>query len=75
MANAEGSEKVRRKVRGKNTTVFSACVVLEIKSFAISVSLGAWVWNLKTDKKKERHESKDWTQLKEKLTEHVCKRV
>jgi leucyl aminopeptidase len=42
-----------RKVRGKNTTVFSACVVSEVKSFAISVSLGAWVWNLKTDKQKE----------------------
>jgi leucyl aminopeptidase len=51
-ARAAGAA-VGRKVRGKNTTVFSACVVSEIKSFAISVSLGAWVWNLKTDKKKE----------------------
>jgi leucyl aminopeptidase len=42
-----------RKVRGKNTTVYAACVVSEIKSFAISVSLGAWVWNLKTEKKQE----------------------
>ncbi len=44
---------VGRKVRGKNSTVFSACVVSEVKSHAISISLGAWVWNLKTDKKKE----------------------
>lgn len=44
---------VGRKVRGKNTTVFSACVVAEVKSHAISIALGAWVWNLKTDKKKE----------------------
>jgi leucyl aminopeptidase len=51
-ARAAGAA-VGRKVRGRNTTVFSACVVSEIKSFAISVSLGAWVWNLKTDKKKE----------------------
>ena len=51
-ARAAGAA-VGRKVRGKNTTVFSSCVVSEIKSFAISVSLGAWVWNLKTDKKKE----------------------
>jgi leucyl aminopeptidase len=51
-ARAAGAA-VGRKVRGKNTTVFSSCVVTEIKSFAISVSLGAWVWNLKTDKKKE----------------------
>ena len=51
-ARAAGAA-VGRKVRGKNTTVFSACVVTEIKSFAISTALGAWVWNLKTDKKKE----------------------
>jgi leucyl aminopeptidase len=51
-ARAAGAA-VGRKVRGKNTTIFAACVVSEIKSFAISVSLGAWVWNLKTDKKKE----------------------
>ena len=44
---------VGRKVRGKNTTVFSACVVTDAKSHAISIALGAWVWNLKTDKKKE----------------------
>ena len=44
---------VGRKVRGKNTTVFSACVVAEVKSHAISIALGAWVWNLKTDNKKE----------------------
>jgi len=51
-ARAAGAA-VGRKVRGKNTTVFAACVVSEIKSFAISAALGAWVWNLKTDKKKE----------------------
>ena len=44
---------VGRKVRGKNLTVYSACAVKEIKAHAISIALGAWVWNLKTDKKKE----------------------
>jgi leucyl aminopeptidase len=51
-ARAAGAA-VGRKVRGKNTTVFAACVVSEVKSFSISAALGAWVWNLKTDKKKE----------------------
>jgi leucyl aminopeptidase len=40
-------------VRGKNLTVYSACAVKEVKAHAISMALGAWVWNLKTDKKKE----------------------
>jgi len=44
---------VGRKVRGKNLTVYSACAVKEVKAHAISMSLGAWVWNLKTDNKKE----------------------
>jgi len=44
---------VGRKVRGKNLTIYSACAVKEIKAHAISIALGAWVWNLKTDKKKE----------------------
>jgi len=44
---------VGRKVRGKNLTVYSACAIKEIKAHAISIALGAWVWNLKTDKKKE----------------------
>jgi len=44
---------VGRKVRGKNLSVYSACAVKEFKVHAISMSLGAWVWNLKTDKKKE----------------------
>lgn len=44
---------VGRKVRGKNLTVYSACAVKEVKVHAISMALGAWVWNLKTDKKKE----------------------
>jgi leucyl aminopeptidase len=44
---------IGRKVRGKNLTVYSACAVKEVKAHAISMALGAWVWNLKTDKKKE----------------------
>jgi leucyl aminopeptidase len=44
---------VGRKVRGKNSTVYSACAVKEVKAHAISMALGAWVWNLKTDKKNE----------------------
>ena len=44
---------VGRKVRGKNLTVYSACAVKEVSAHAISMALGAWVWNLKTDKKKE----------------------
>ena len=44
---------VGRKVRGKNLSVYSACAVKEFKAHAISMSLGAWMWNLKTDKKKE----------------------
>jgi len=40
-------------VRGKNLSVYSACAVKEVKAHAISMALGAWVWNLKTDKKKE----------------------
>ena len=44
---------VGRKVRGKKLTVYSACAVKEVKAHAISMALGAWVWNLKTDKKKE----------------------
>ena len=44
---------VGRKVRGKNLTVYSACALKEVKAHAISIALGAWVWNLKTDKKKE----------------------
>jgi len=44
---------VGRKVRGKNLSVYSACAAKEFKAHAISMSLGAWIWNLKTDKKKE----------------------
>jgi leucyl aminopeptidase len=43
---------VGRKVRDKNSTVYSACAVKEVKAHAISMALGAWVWNLKTDKNK-----------------------
>jgi leucyl aminopeptidase len=51
-ARAAGAA-IGRKVRGKNTTVYSACISNEVKAHAISIALGAWVWNLKTDKKKE----------------------
>mgnify|MGYP000255671859 CR=1 FL=1 len=51
-ARAAGAA-VGRKVRGKATTVFSSCVLSEVKSYAISIALGAWIWNLKTDNKKE----------------------
>ena len=44
---------VGRKVRGKNVSVYSACALKEVKAHSISIALGAWVWNLKTDKKKE----------------------
>lgn len=44
---------IGRKVRGKNLTVYSACAIKEVKAHAISMALGAWVWNLKTEKKKE----------------------
>lgn len=44
---------VGRKVKGQNTSVYSACTVAEVKAHAISLALGAWVWNLKTDKKKD----------------------
>jgi len=44
---------IGRKVRGKKLSVYSACAVKEAKAHAISMALGAWVWNLKTDKKKE----------------------
>ena len=44
---------VGRKVRGKNLSVYSVCAVKEVRAHAISMALGAWVWNLKTDKKKE----------------------
>jgi leucyl aminopeptidase len=44
---------VGRKVRGKNSTVYSACAIKEVKAHSISMALGAWVWNLKTDKKNE----------------------
>ena len=44
---------IGRKVRGKSTTVYSACATKDAQGHAISIALGAWVWNLKTDKKKE----------------------
>jgi leucyl aminopeptidase len=44
---------VGRKVRGKKMSVYSVCATKESKAYAISISLGAWVWNLKTDKKQE----------------------
>jgi len=51
-ARAAGAA-VGRKVRGKATIVFSSCVLSEVRSYAIANTLGAWVWNLKTDNKKE----------------------
>jgi len=42
---------IGRKVRGKQITVFST--LTDIKAHSISIALGAWVWNLKSDKKKE----------------------
>ncbi|MDE3227774.1 MAG: leucyl aminopeptidase family protein, partial [Acidobacteriota bacterium] len=44
---------IGRKVRGKSTTVYSACAAKDPRGHAISMALGAWVWNLKTEKKKE----------------------
>jgi leucyl aminopeptidase len=44
---------IGRKVRGKSTTVYSACAPTDPRGHAISMALGAWVWNLKTEKKKE----------------------
>jgi leucyl aminopeptidase len=42
---------IGRKVRGKNTTVYST--ISQEKDHAISMTLGAWMWNMKTGKKDE----------------------
>ena len=42
---------IGRKVRGKSTTVYST--ISQEKDHAISISLGAWMWNMKSDKKDE----------------------
>ena len=42
---------IGRKVRGKKTTVYST--ISQEKDHAISMTLGAWIWNMKTDKKEE----------------------
>lgn len=41
---------IARKVRGKQTTVYTACASksAEIKAHAIALTLGAYLWNLKT---------------------------
>ncbi|CAB4336123.1 MAG: leucyl aminopeptidase family protein [Actinobacteria bacterium] len=41
---------IARKVRGKNTTVYSACAInpADVKAHAISLTLGAFLWSLKT---------------------------
>jgi leucyl aminopeptidase len=41
---------IARKVRGKNTTVYSACAISskDVKAYAIALTLGAYLWNLKT---------------------------
>ncbi|MDE3227250.1 MAG: leucyl aminopeptidase family protein, partial [Acidobacteriota bacterium] len=36
---------IGRKVRGKSTTVYSACAAKDPRGHAISMALGAWVWN------------------------------
>ena len=43
---------VGRKVRGKSIKVFSACTdgVDELHAFAVSLTLGTYLWNLKSDK-------------------------
>jgi leucyl aminopeptidase len=42
---------IGRKVRGKATTLYST--ISQEKDHAISMTLGAWVWNMKTGKKDE----------------------
>ena len=42
---------IGRKVRGKNTTVYST--ISQEKDHAISITLGAWMWNMKSDQKDE----------------------
>ena len=77
-ARAAGAA-VGRKVRGKNTSVYSACIGKEVKAHAISIALGAWVWNLKTDKKKEEPTifvgSKDEKAIKEaaSIAKAICR--
>ncbi len=46
---------IARKVRGKKITVYSACAVneREIHAHAISLTLGAYLWSLKTGKPSE----------------------
>ncbi|CAB5045968.1 unannotated protein [freshwater metagenome] len=41
---------IARKVKGKNTTVYSACAITDedVKAHAIALTLGAYLWNLKT---------------------------
>ncbi|MUH48040.1 MAG: leucyl aminopeptidase family protein, partial [Actinobacteria bacterium] len=41
---------IARKVRGKNTIVYSACAIkpADVKAHAIALTLGAFLWNLKT---------------------------
>ncbi|MSO42659.1 MAG: leucyl aminopeptidase family protein [Candidatus Planktophila sp.] len=43
---------IARKVRGKNLTVYSACAVkkTEIAAHAISLTMGAYLWSLKSGK-------------------------
>ncbi len=41
---------IARKVRGKNTTVYCACAITskDVKAHAIALTLGAYLWSLKT---------------------------
>ncbi len=46
---------IGRKVRGKSGSVFSACATsqADVRAHAISLTLGAYLWNLKTEKAPE----------------------
>ncbi len=46
---------IARKVRGKSVRVFSACATsqADVRAHAISLTLGAYLWSLKTDKAPE----------------------
>ena len=44
---------IARKVRGKKTTVYTACAInpADVKAHAIALTLGAYLWNQKTGEK------------------------
>ncbi len=49
-AQRVAATSIARKVRGKNTTVYSACAISkgDIKAHAIALTLGAYLWSLKS---------------------------